>query len=240
MSPRVDDVDAVPISPTSWAGFTRDMNEIAEKFKGEKVLVGLSLGSSIALRAVQLAPDLYDKVYLMAPKLRNETAFLNKILTDNIDTFGVEDYILNMRTGWSICEKEEALPPHNRPGFCYMNIRHAVAMIDFGTQVMDAAAAGSKKGWKTRTQIQFALSHGDDGVSNNAVKDVLADLHKTNNNAKVCMMPKVIPHSMFSLRDQPYDKPWLPALFQTIEDFFVSGKNVTGSSDAVTDCSINW
>jgi pimeloyl-ACP methyl ester carboxylesterase len=240
ITPREDDVDSVPVSPVPWVGFTEDINELASKFKGEKMLVGLSQGSNIALRAMQLAPDLYDRIYLMSPKLRNESAFLHGLLRNSIKSFGVEEFILGRRTGWSECEKEEALPPHNRPGFCYMKIENAVAMIDFGGQVVSAAIKGTTTGWKTRTQVQFALSHSDDGTCNDAAREVLASLRKGGNQAKGCVMPKEIPHSMFSLRDRPYEKPWLPNLFQTVEDFLTTGKNVDGSQDVITDCALKW
>ena len=236
LSPRVDDVDMVPINPGNWSAFTREINELAAAFTGEKVLVGLSLGSNIALRAVQFAPDLYDKVYVMSPKLRNESSFLSGILHDSVNMFGIEDFFLGQRGGWPQCEREESKPPHNRPGFCYMQNRHGVAMLDFGQNVVDAATADGKKGTKTRSKVQFVISHSDDGVCNKATYEVLEGLQQAGTDAKICVMPKEVPHSMFSLRDRPFEKPWVPALFQSVEDFFVNSKNVPGSDSKIADC----
>jgi pimeloyl-ACP methyl ester carboxylesterase len=240
MSPRKDDVEFVPVNPVPWAAFTREVNELVQSFKGEKVLVGLSLGSNIALRAVQFAPDLYDRVYVMSPKLRSEASFFSGLLHDQIKVFGIEEFILDGKAGWPICEKEESLPPHNRPGFCYMQNKHGIAMLDFGKNVIDAAQENGKRGTRYRTQIQFVLSHSDNGTCNDAAREVLTGLQKGNNKAMVCVMPKEVPHSMFSLRDKPYEKPWVPALFDSVETFLTTGTPVAGSSQSFTDCALQW
>jgi pimeloyl-ACP methyl ester carboxylesterase len=240
LSPRVDDVDMVPTNPSHWSSFTREMNELAASFEGEKVLVGLSLGSNIALRAIQFEPTLYDKAYVMAPKLRNESSFLSGILHDSVDTFGIEEFILGQRAGWPQCEREESIPPHNRPGFCYMQKRHGMAMLDFGQNVVDASVADAKKGKKIRTKVQFVVSRNDDGVCNRATLAVFSGLIRAGNESKVCIMPKPVPHSMFSLRDKPFQKPWVPALFQSIEDFFLSEQFVEGSGQSASECHISW
>lgn len=176
----------------------------------------------------------------MSPKLRNESSFLSGVLHDSVDMFGIEDFFLGQRAGWPQCEREESQPPHNRPGFCYMQNRHGAAMLDFGQNVVDAAISDGKKGSKTRTKIQFVISRSDDGVCNNATTEVVGRLLQAGNDARICAMPKDVPHSMFSLRDRPYEKPWVPSLFQSVEDFLLSNKNVPGSDKNVVDCQIRW
>jgi alpha-beta hydrolase superfamily lysophospholipase len=240
LNPREDNVLLVPRSVTGWTSFTSDVNNFAALFKGEKVLVGLSQGANIALRATQLAPNLYDKAFIMSFKLRNETAMFSGLFSNSVHILNIDEYVLGMRSGWRRCEEVDSLPPHNRAGFCNMENRNAIAMLDFGKNAIDKAVENGKNKVKTRTPIQVVLSHSDDGTCNKAAEEVLAGMHQAGSNMKACIMPKEVPHSMFSLHDTPYEKPWVPALFKSVENFLVNGTNVPGSSDTITDCRLTW
>lgn len=236
-APRVDKVEFVPQAAAGWGPVVTQVNQIAEAFQGEKVLVGLSQGSNIALRATQIQPNLYDRVVVFSPKLRNESAFLSNLFSNQLHILNIDSFIAGMRNGWKSCEEKDSLPPVNRAGFCNFENRHAIAMLDFGKIVIDNS---SKPSSKTRTQIQMILSHSDDGTCNNAAVEVLRGMIKAGSSVKACIMAKEVPHAMLSVRDQPYAKPWLAPLFAATEKFLTSGAFVPGSSETVTDCALSW
>ena len=234
LSPRLDNVDFVPRSPAGWGAELTQINQLAALFMGQKVLVGLSQGANMALRAAQTEPDLYDKVVAISPKLRNETSMFSGLFSNSIHILNIDEYILGMRSGWKSCEEVDSLPPVNRAGFCNMENRHAIAMLDFGKIVIDGAAV------KTRATVQMILSHDDDGTCNRADGEVLNSMHGAGSTAKACIMPEGVPHAMFPLQDSPYEKPWVPPLFRAVENFLTRGTFVPGSADTVTDCALSW
>jgi pimeloyl-ACP methyl ester carboxylesterase len=240
ISPRVDKVDFVPKVAAGWGPTVDRVNEIASAFQGEKVLVGLSQGSNIALRATQLQPQLYDRVLLFSPKLRNETAFMSSLFANPVHLLNIDAYVLGMRNGWKSCELVDSLPPVNRAGFCNFENRNAIAMLDFGKIVIDHAIQQGQQGIKTRTPIQMVLSHNDDGTCNNAAAEVMRGMLKAGSSVKACVMAKEVPHAMLSVRDQPYVKPWLVPLFASTERFLTQGTFVPGSSETVTQCALSW
>jgi pimeloyl-ACP methyl ester carboxylesterase len=240
ISPRVDDVDLVPRTPAIWGNTTRSINDFVSQFRGEKVLVGLSQGSNMALRATQLDPNLYDRVVAISPKLRNESAFVSFLFSNSVHLFNIDSYILGMKAGWKHCEEVDTKPPGNRAGFCYMENRHGIAMLDFGKVVIDGAVAMGVANKKTRTQVQFILSHSDNGTCNGAALEVMKNMQRTGSVFKACIMPKEVPHAMFSVHDSPFVKPWNAPLFQNVENFLTKGEFAPGSSDTITDCNVSW
>jgi len=237
---RIDDVSLVPFTADQWTGYAQTINEIAGFARGEKVLVGLSQGSNVALRAIELAPQLYDKAMLYAPKLRTEASFLNNILfNDTFKLMGADD-LLNLRSGWSKCEGESA-PFGSRAGFCNFQNRHAVAMFKFGDAVIDTAASLKGKGIRPKTSVQFVFSHYDDGACNDAALSVQQSFRATGASSQTCVMAKGVPHAMISRHDSPKEpKPWMPGLFRATEQFLVSGTPLPGSTTSAIagDCRL--
>lgn len=256
-SPRKDDVEGVPRVGAGWGPMVARINEIGQKFSGERVLVGLSHGSNLALRAIQVSPNLWSKAFLMAPKLTNESSFFKFLLKSPIHILSIDQLsdadmvkqnpadfgdqqILSMRSGWRKCSEIDVNPPGNRGGFCNFENRHAMAMFDFGALVIKSAEVMAEKGSRIATKIQFVLSTTDNGVCNNASLKVLKAVRQSGSESKACMMPEGVPHSMFSRHDSPYEKPWVPALFSQLQSFLVEEKFVPGSGETVANCSFTW
>jgi len=260
LSPRKDDVEQVPRVGAGWGPMVTRINELGRLFGGEHVLVGLSHGSNLALRAIQLAPSLWDKAFLMAPKLTNEAAFLKFLLFSPIHVLSIDqvsdsersktipnDYgeqkILSMRSGWNKCSELDVNPPGNRGGFCNFENRNAMAMFDFGGFVVDDAPKMAARGQVVKTQVQFVLSHSDDGVCNNTTLKVMTGLRSAGSEVSACTMPAEVPHSMISKHDSPYHKPWLSPLFDSLGLFLTSARNVVGSSPSSSSgapCELSW
>lgn len=257
VTPRKDDVEHVPRVGAGWGPMVSRMNELGRLFSGERVLVGLSHGSNLALRAIQVEPQLWDKAFLMAPKLTNEAAFLKFLLTSPIHVLSIdqvsgsekvqdnpanygEQKILSMRSGWRKCSEVDVNPPGNRGGFCNFENRHAMAMFDFGGMVVENSQKLAERGLTVKTQVQFVLAKTDNGVCNDATFKVLTGLRKAGSQASVCVMPEGVPHSMFSRHDSPYEKAWVKPLFESVESFLIDAKIVPGSQASVTQCELTW
>lgn len=257
MKPRKDDVEHVPRVGAGWGPFVSRVNELGSLFDGERVLVGLSHGSSLALRAIQKQPNLWGKAFLMAPKLTNETSFLKFMLSSPLHVLSINqlsesesmrtnpaDYadqkLLSMRSGWRACSEVDVHPPANRGGFCNFENRHALAMFDFGETVIKSSEAMAKQGVPISTQVQFVLSEQDKGVCNNATQRVLTALVASGALAQGCIMPEVVPHSMISTHDSPYDKPWTRPLFESAVEFFTQSNFLVGSSATISSCQAQW
>lgn len=257
MNPRKDDVEHVPRVGAGWGPFVSRLNELGSLFKGERVLIGLSHGSNLALRAIQNQPDLWSKAFLMAPKLANEASFMKFMLSSPIHVLSInqlsesesmrrdpleyaDQKLLSMRSGWRGCAEVDVYPPANRGGFCNFENRHALAMFDFGETVIKSSEALATKGVRISTQVQFVLSEQDKGVCNNATQRVLNALIASGSRAQGCIMPEVVPHSMISIHDSPYDKPWTKPLFDSAVDFFKQSNFVAGSSATITSCQTQW
>lgn len=257
LKPRKDDVEHVPRVGAGWGPFVTRINELGQKFSGERVLVGLSHGSNLALRAIQLQPTLWDKAFLMAPKLANETSFFKFLLSSPIHILSIDqlsetedlrrnptDYgdqqLLSTRSGWRKCSEVDVNPPGNRGGFCNFENRHALAMFELGDLVIKSAETLAQRETSPRTQVQFVLSVADNGTCNNATQRVMRALNKSSSTAQACMMPKEVPHSMISRHDSPYDKPWTKPLFNQVGLFFSQGTFVPGSSEVVSPCQLAW
>lgn len=257
LSPRKDDVEGVPRVGAGWGPMVARVNELGQMFQGERVLVGLSHGSNIALRAIQTSPTLWSKAFLMAPKLKNEASFFKFLLSSPIHILSIDqlsdpemiqqnpaDYgeqkLLSMRSGWKKCSEVDSKPPANRGGFCNFENRHAMAMFDLGDVVVKSAESAAAKGTQVSTRVQFVLSTTDNGVCNNSTLKVLNSLRKSGADARACMMPEGVPHSMFSRHDSPYVKPWVPTLFDQVQSFLTDEKFVPGSNEAIAPCALEW
>lgn len=257
LSPRKDDVEFVPRVGAGW-GPTRDrINELGMLFSGERVLIGLSQGSNMALGAIQKEPNLWDKAFLVSPKLTNEVAFLKFLLKSPVHILSInqvsdenqikqdpadygEQQVLSFGSGWKKCSEIDVFPPGNRGGFCNFENRHAMAMFDFGDMVVKNSRTLAEKGVKIKTQVQFVLSRYDDGVCNDAALEVMKGLQNSGAHATACRMPEGVPHAMFSQHDSPYDKPWNKPLFESADLFFLKSNVVPGSGTTVGDCKLSF
>jgi hypothetical protein len=176
----------------------------------------------------------------ISPKLRSEASWFSWLFSNQLSILGIDDFIADSQSGWRQCEEVDAMPPANRAGFCWMQCRHAIAMLDFGQVTIEGAANMVEQGLTTSTAIQFVLAHSDDGTCNDAAVEVLGNLQQAGSPATACIMPEPVPHSMFSFHDSPYDKPWVPPLFDAVEQFVLNGTPVAGSSDQVNPCTLTW
>jgi pimeloyl-ACP methyl ester carboxylesterase len=229
MKPRVDDTFYVPNSSVLWEAFVDDMNELAKGFRGgPRLLVGLSHGANVALRAMQKSPDLYDRAVLIAPKLKTEASLFTGLFSNQLKLFNIDDFIADRLSGWKKCEEDSLRKPVGRGGFCYMENRKAIAMLEFGKTVVEGSTVRGG-GRVPKAAVQAILSTFDDGVANQAAVKVFENMRGSGQDLTVCTMPKGIPHSMFSKYDFPYEKPWVDELFAGVLAFARDQKPYAGS-----------
>ena len=237
--PRVDNTSQVPRSTAGWVRFTSRVNEFASLMEGKKVIIGLSQGANLALHASQISPTLYDKVVAIAPMLSVQFEQFTNIFSNSISVLNVDEFLLAQRNGWPKCETD-AGPPANRAGFCNFENRNAITVVEFGKMVADLAKKQASNRIKTKAPVQLVISHMNNGVSNDASEELVRNMNVAGSVAKLCIMPKEVPHSMFSIHDSPYVKPWNAALFQSIEGFVTKGTFISGSTGSITDCDIKY
>jgi alpha-beta hydrolase superfamily lysophospholipase len=239
MEPRIDNTSQIPKSTLGWVSFTSRVNELASLMEGKKVIIGLTQGANLALHASQKSPTLYDKVVAIAPMLSVQFEQFTNLFSNSISILNIDEFIMAQRNSWPKCEAD-TLPPANRGGFCNFENRSAIVVIEFGKMVADLAKKQAQSGVKTKAPVQLVISHMNDGVSNNASEELVKNMNLAGSVAKLCVMPKEVPHSMISIHDTPYVKPWNAALFQSIEDFVTKGTFIPGSAETITNCDIKY
>jgi hypothetical protein len=112
-------------------------------------------------------------------------------------------------------------------------------MLDFAKTVV-GNAVGTADALPTKTRSQFILSTEDDGIANRTAMEVISAMTASGQQAVVCKLPVGIPHSMFSKQDFPYEKPWVPDLFDGILGFIIDEKPFPESTAQGGGCEISF
>ena len=193
--------------------FVRNVNKFMAKVPGKKIIGGLSLGGSMALRAVTFTPNLYDAGMVMTPLLELQ----NNRYTIAMRLLAQTPLTRHQIVGWGEdCEITETQA--GRAGICEFKVSSAYASEEYGKLVSRQLSLKSSK-----TRLQFVGVEGDLVVQFhpfiNAFK-AAASKHKN-----MCLLPYGSNHSLLSPYDTPHeDKFWIPGLHKSILNFIKEEK----------------
>lgn len=247
-----DELDAQTFLPGSsnwfnYDAFARWINALAGKIiHGEVHIGGLCLGGTIAMRAMQLKPALYQRSVLLSPFFEVSTRLLGRLGR----LMGRVKDVMNVRTGLGLpialsdletCEGVERRQM-GRAGYCRTRLDNLVAVARFAHFV--------KQNMHTiQTQIQTIIVDNDPVAHPQVTLGVL-ERHTILGMPRTaaCVMAESATHSFFSTTDLPMPKPWLPQLHQELTDFIKDKKQLivgpsskyvwSGNLGAVQSCSL--
>lgn len=217
-----ENLSALP-TVKSWArdfgGLAERMNRIMALAPGEHLLLGYSLGGSLAINAAHRAPGEYRRLLLIAPLVAvHGGAAIERIA----DLLGRVPGLRNLHVKPAALRRQcAAWATAGRAGFCGYRYRHVPALLLLERQNRD---------WQARRPlhlpIQVVLGDDDHIVSNPAVM-ALAAAQRPQAPVAVCVLAGGVPHELLT----PYEnvgRPmhWLPRLTEITTGFIAGGRLV--------------
>jgi alpha-beta hydrolase superfamily lysophospholipase len=219
----VEQLDEVPTNANwraAYGGLAARMNDIAALSPGEHVMVGYSLGGALALNAGFRAPDLYDRMLLIAPLVRiRMPAYLEGLTIYLSRVPGLRSIELKPPDMEQDCDDWTA---SGRAGFCDYRLEHIPAMIELERQ---------NRTWNAERPLtlpmQAILADADVVVSTEATKK-LAEAQRAHGEVTVCMLTGGVPHEILT----PYENAdremfWLPQFIEVASAFVARGETNT-------------
>ncbi len=223
-----EQLDEVPTG-ANWAkaygGLAAEMNDIMARSPGERVMVGYSLGGAVALNAAFRAPELYDRMLLIAPLVQ-------------IRIPGYLEMLANTLGGVPLLRGLQVKPPDmeqdcadwtaaGRAGFCDYRLEHVPAMIRLERQ---------NRAWQIDRPLslpmQIIIADEDVVVSGEATKELVA-MQSAHGEVTLCTLNGGVPHEILT----PYENAgremfWLPEFLPVAANFVVRGETSTcGDAD---------
>ena len=215
-----EQLDELPTSANwrkRYGGLAARMNDIAALAPGQRVIVGYSLGGTLALNAAFRAPELYDRMLLIAPLIRiNVPAYL--------------ETVINVAGGTPVLRNWQPKPPSmeedcdnwtasGRAGFCDYSLKYLPPLVKLERQ---------NREWQRKTPLALPLfvilADNDVVVSNPAIREFV-DLQSEHGSIELCELTGGVPHEILT----PYENAgremfWLPKFIQVASTFVTRGE----------------
>lgn len=216
----------------NYDAFSRWINTIARGVtQGEVQISGLCLGGTVAMRAMQLEPQLYKRSVLFSPFFEVSTRLLGRLGR----LLGRVNDVLNVKNGFElpialeeqeICEGIERAKL-GRAGYCQTRLNHLIAVARFAHFVKTNMRP-------IQTQIQTIIVENDPVAHPQVTLSVMEGLKPdVSSRNSVCVLKESASHSFFSTTDLPMPKPWLPELHQELGEFVGEEKYLIGSKPSM-------
>jgi len=218
--PAADGTEQLDEVPTgaNWAeaygGLAAQMNDIMALSPGQRIMVGYSLGGAVAVNGAFRAPDLYDRMLLIAPLVRIR---MPGYLEGLANSLGRVPVVRRIRVKPPNMEQDcDDWTAAGRAGFCDYRLEHVPAMIRLERQNRD---------WNQERPltlpIQVILADEDVVVSGEAAKE-LVEAQRAHGEITLCMLTGGVPHEILT----PYENAgremfWLPEFLQAATAFVV-------------------
>ncbi|MEN9824809.1 MAG: hypothetical protein RI953_554 [Pseudomonadota bacterium] len=228
-----DELDAQTFLPgaNNWFNydsFSRWVNTLARGVaEGEVHIAGLCLGGTIAMRSMQLEPNLYSRSMLFSPFFEVSVRLLGRLGR----MLGRVNDVLNIKNGFElpvslqneeICEQVERRQL-GRAGYCRVRLNHLIAVARFAHFVKTRMES-------VQTRIQTIIVENDPvahpGVTLSVLEENTPRIPSSNS---VCVLAESASHSFFSTTDLPFPKPWLPSLHMELGEFLVREEHLIAS-----------
>jgi alpha-beta hydrolase superfamily lysophospholipase len=229
MNPAVDRDDTRDLStPGTWEAdyglFVRRMNAVMAAAQGERVIVGLSVGSATAIYALLDDRELYDRGLLFVPYLGMPGGAAATAVAGVVGRIPVLRETSVGSLGWrGICVPKRKA---GRAGYCDYRFKHVVAINRLGAAARSGAAEAPLK-----LPLQIVPVNNDAAVSERRLREFIS-LGAVGDTSRVCVYPEAVPHSMLSRADHPgEDLFWLDAVFAATVDFVVNGRSFPLATD---------
>ena len=199
-----------------YAAFAGQINGLMEYAAGDRVLVGLSAGASVALYLDINARDLYDRVLVIAPFLATAGGGTANAVaaatarTPLLRSVSVKPFELK-----APCLEKRA---QGRAGFCNYQLKHVGALTAMGGYLYTELAREP-----LNVRLQVVGTENDTVVSNERIRKLLKYQSSTGHTT-ACFFPAGVPHAMVSVVDNPgVDMYWLDAVQSGIVEFVTTG-----------------
>ncbi|NBW80304.1 alpha/beta fold hydrolase, partial [bacterium] len=206
-----DELDAQTTLPgaNNWFNydaFSRWINTLARGVsEGEVHIGGLCLGGTIAMRAMQLEPNLYARSMLFSPFFEVSTRLLGRLGR----LLGRVNDVLNIKNGFKlpialedeeVCEQVERRQL-GRAGYCRVRLNHLIAVARFAHFVKTEMKP-------VHTRIQTIIVENDPVAHPGVTLAVLdGKIPSVPSGNPVCVLAASASHSFFSTTDLPFPKP---------------------------------
>jgi alpha-beta hydrolase superfamily lysophospholipase len=220
LNPAVNRDDTRDLStPRTWeadyGAFVRRMNDMMAAAEGERVIVGLSVGSATAIYALLQDRELYDRGLLFVPYLGMPGGAAATAVAGVVGRIPVLRETSVGALGWrGICVPKRKA---GRAGYCDYRFKHVIAINRLG-----AAARGGAAAEPLTLPLQIVPLSNDAAVSERRLREFIA-AGAGGDTSRVCVYPEGVPHSMLSRADHPgEDMYWLDAVFAATVDFVVN------------------
>ena len=205
----VDDVTELP-AREDWERYqafaARWANVLAEA-RGQRAVVGLSLGGTVASLTVSARPEAMDRALIAVPffSLSNDFVKLVLGLAAGVDALLKANPIDPVEAEWgAVCEADRKT---GRGGYCSFRVSNVAAVQLAGMEARRGLLAA-----KRLPMIQLAVVDKDPAVDTAlalATVNEVADRGRSGR-CRTCTYAPSVPHSFVSPKDFPaMEKPWL-------------------------------
>ena len=222
-----EDLTAVPTGrdwEPRYGDFVLSMNDMLAASPGLRVLVGFSLGGALAVNAALRAPELYDRLLLLAPLLGIRGGPTVEWLAGTLGGVpGLRNIIVKPAGMRQECAGWRA---NGRAGFCDYQLRHAAALARLVRQNLAGYSA------TPLTVPMQIFATGDERYVSNDRITAFARQQSLGGQATLQAMPAGVPHEMLT----PYENGgremfWLDALLQASVRYVADGDVCDGDWD---------
>lgn len=205
-----DYIDALPTETGQFEAFVYEMHMIMQTASQPRVLMGMSLGGTLAMH-VGLRGG-YDRQLLAAPMIKI-SGFLDAIVT----AAGLNEFLRNQRQGWpgDACDNERR---QGRAGICQFTATVGMTARNFG---LFGLARAKPLSYGT---MEIIFVEDDGAVSTQAVQELAQQFGINQGSRNICGFDKVVGHSFLSPYDNPdEDKFWLQEANQKVANYLTAG-----------------
>jgi alpha-beta hydrolase superfamily lysophospholipase len=213
-----EDLSGVPTAEnwtSSYGGLAAAMNRVMAESPGERVLVGYSLGGTVAINAAHRAPGVYDRMLLITPLIAIRGGGFIEGLGDLLGrTPGMNNWRVKPRNMQAECEAWTAA---GRAGFCDYRLKHVSALVRLERQ---------NRKWSEERPlslpIQVILADDDKVVSNSAIERLVKE-QRAHGPVAACVLNGGVPHEVLT----PYENvgremTWLDEFLRLATEFAVN------------------
>jgi len=204
----LDDVTGMPTEPEDYIQFVAQINAIAQETAVPRVVMGISVGASIAAYAGQTVFNgaaLYDRQLILNPMLDGA----NKVQEEALRALNLNEFTRDhLWLGWGVgCRHERSL---GRGGVCTFKVDNCMAAADFGLNNTLHHLA-----MPTNTSVAVVYDQGDPVVDTTSVRQLVTKYKAqvTAGSVQSCLLNFTL-HSMLSKWDnRGVNRWWMNELY---------------------------
>jgi len=195
----VDNFSNLPWNSSVYATFNNQINQVVQLAGGEKVVLGLSVGGSVAAGAAQAVDrngrGIYDRAVVANPLLHAANLAADLLLNVVFTVPGLAKKTFSWGPG---CDKERGL---GRAGICTMNYGALAAARNYGKDLLQ-----DNNTVPSNTAVQVLYDIKDPVVNTKSVQYFFKSHVPAS--GSMCTLPQDAGHSFLSRHDTPSANKW--------------------------------